>query len=79
MAAVTIGDIYNFGQGVAIDYERAVAGYKIGAEWRSTMSARWRGTRSAPRGGNALCQYNLGHMFREGRGIDSPDYKQALV
>ena len=30
-------------------------------------------------GGNVLCQYNLGKLNCEGRGIDSPDYEQALV
>ena len=31
-AAVQIGGIYDYGQGVAVDYERAMAAYKIGAE-----------------------------------------------
>ena len=31
-AAGFIGAIYNWGQGVAIDYKRAMAAYKIGAE-----------------------------------------------
>ena len=31
-AAALIGDIYYWGKGVAVDYERALAGYKIGAE-----------------------------------------------
>ena len=61
-AAEFIGCIYNFGQGVAVDYKRAMAAYKIGAE-----------------GGDAICQFNLGWMLRNGRGIDSPDYEQALV
>ena len=30
-------------------------------------------------GGDAVCQVALGAMFRDGQGIDSPDYKQALV
>ena len=61
-AAATIGCIYYWGQGVAVDYERALAAYKIGAE-----------------GGIALCQHQLGQMYQHGQGIDSPDYKQALV
>ena len=31
-AAASIGDIYYWGKGVAIDYVRAMAAYKIGAE-----------------------------------------------
>ena len=31
-AAAIIGTIYSFGQGVAVDYKRAMAAYKIGAE-----------------------------------------------
>ena len=62
MAALFTGGIYFWGQGVAVDYKRALAAYKIGAE-----------------GGNASCQYNLGYMLQQGRGVDSPDYKQALV
>ena len=31
-AAELIGSIYYWGQGVAVDYKRAMAGYKIGAE-----------------------------------------------
>ena len=61
-AAATIGGIYGWGQGVAVDCERALAAYKTAAE-----------------GGNADCQYNLGHMLSHGQGIDSPDYEQALV
>ena len=61
-AAVIIGEIYNRGQGVAIDYKRAMAAYKIGAE-----------------GGSAIGQYQLGCMLTSGLGIESPDYKQALV
>ena len=61
-AAAFIGTIYSFGQGVAVDNERAMAAYKIGAE-----------------GGHATSQYQLGYMYCEGRGIDSPDYEQALV
>ena len=30
-------------------------------------------------GGNAYCQNQLGSMYYLGRGIDSPDYKQAVV
>ena len=61
-AAGGIGSIYNWGQGVAIDYKRALAAYRICAE-----------------GGNAICQSQLGFMLCNGRGIDSPDYEQALV
>ena len=31
-AAALIGSIYRYGQGVAVDYARAMAAYKIGAE-----------------------------------------------
>jgi len=31
-AAVLIGSIYLWGQGVAVDYARAMAGYKVGAK-----------------------------------------------
>ena len=61
-AAGIIGSIYYWGQGVAVDYKRAMAAYKIGAE-----------------GGDAHCQYELASMLRDGEGIDSPDYKQAVV
>ena len=61
-AAGLTGCIYNWGHGVAVDYDRALAAYKIGAE-----------------GGDAVCQYSLGFMLEHGRGIDSPDHKQALV
>ena len=61
-AAGIIGCIYYWGQGVAVDYKRALAAYKIGAE-----------------GGDAHCQYQLGFLLEQGRGIDSPDYEQALV
>ena len=61
-AAGFIGCIYYWGQGVAVDYKRALAAYKIGAE-----------------GGNATSQNQLGFMYQNGQGIDSPDYKQALV
>ena len=61
-AAEFIGSIYYWGQGVAVDYPRALAAYKTGAE-----------------GGDVTCQQRLGVMFLEGRGIDSPDKKQALV
>ena len=61
-AAGFIGSIYSLGQGVVVDYKRAMAAYKIGAE-----------------GGNAVCQHELGTMYVLAQGIDSPDYKQALV
>ena len=44
---------------MAIDYPRAMAAYKVGAE-----------------GGNAVCQYQVGWMYSNGRGV-AVDYKQA--
>ena len=37
-AAGFIGGIYNWGHGVAVDYERAMAAYKIGAEAGDALS-----------------------------------------
>ena len=61
-AARLTGTIYLYGQGVSIDYQRALAAYKLGAK-----------------GGNASCQYMVGSMLKNGRGMDSPDYNLALV
>ena len=38
LAATAIGDCYYWGKGVAIDYPRAVAAYKVGAEAGYAMS-----------------------------------------
>ena len=38
LAAALIGGIYNWGQGVAIDYPRALAAYKIAAEAGDAVS-----------------------------------------
>ena len=56
-----IGCIYRWGQGVAVDYPRAMAAYKIGAE-----------------GGSADCQFQLGTMLLEGRGVNSRDTEQGM-
>ena len=45
---------------MAVDYPRAMAAYKVGAE-----------------GGDAVCQYQVGHMYYFGIGVDV-DKKQAL-
>ena len=37
LAARTIGDIYNWGKGVAKDYSRAMAAYKVGGEGGDAM------------------------------------------
>ena len=38
LAAQAIGDIYNWGKGVATDYERAMAAYKVAAEAGDALS-----------------------------------------
>ena len=62
-AAATIGCIYYWGQGVAVDYARALAAYKIGAE-------------AGDAGCQCSLGFMLSH---EGYGVDQKDYKQAVV
>ena len=62
-AAALVGCIYHWGQGVAIDYPRAMAAYKVGAEGGDARCAR--------------CQYQVGMMYHGGRSVDV-DYAQAL-
>ena len=38
LASSAIGDCYNWGKGVAIDYPRAMAAYKVGAEAGDALS-----------------------------------------
>ena len=38
LAAASIGDVYFWGKGVAKDYERAMAAYKVGAEAGDALS-----------------------------------------
>ena len=63
MAAVTLGYIYRWGQGVAVDYKRAMVGYKIGAEVGDAICQYQLGLM----------------LSEEGYGVNPPDYKQALV
>ena len=37
------------------------------------------GNKIGAEGGIASCQYNLGNMFLDGRGIDSPDHERAVA
>ena len=47
-AAQAIGDVYTWGKGVAIDYPRAMAAYKIAAEAGDA---------------DCCCQYQVGMMY----------------
>ena len=62
-AASLIGCIYAFGQGVAIDYERATAAYKIGAK-------------GGHAGCQTELAFMLSNDYY---GCDVTDYEQALV
>ena len=61
-AAAIIGNIHFCGQGVAVDYPRALAAKKVAAE-----------------AGDVASQRDLGTMYRNGYGIDTPDINTAKV
>ena len=62
-AARFIGGIYIWGQGASVDYARALAAYKIGAEGGNAICQNQLG--------------NM--LSMESYGVDPLDYKQALV
>jgi TPR repeat protein len=57
--AELVGIIYYWGQGVTVDYPRAIAAYKVGAEGGDA---------------GYQCQWQVGVMYFTGRGVDV-DYK----
>ena len=53
LATQAIGDVYYWGKGVAIDYPRAMAAYKIAAEAGDALAS----------------QHQVGFMYYEGNGV----------
>ena len=66
LAAQAIGDVYYWGKGVAEDYERAMAAYKVAAEEGDALSQYQVG----------YMYYQLGSMYYHGLGV-AVDYAQA--
>ena len=58
-AAANLGDIYENGHGVAIDYARAFAAFKVGAEYEGVDDFF-----------RITCQYMVGNLYFQGKGVD---------
>ena len=74
LAGATVANIHFWGQGVAIDYPRAMAAYKFAAD---RLDLGPNGYNSAGSGWS-LGQCQIGLMYYSGQGVDV-DYEQAAV